>query len=89
MTIIGITISLAGRPRMNARRMYPSIPSSRPKGSKIFALRSRMLIPLTLVFAISHITRPAGAATATALARTNMVLSKSDLTKIRPIWGFL
>ena len=31
---IGITISLAGKPRIKAKRMTPSIPSSFPSGSK-------------------------------------------------------
>jgi len=40
------------------------------------------------MFAIIHITNPAGMATETALPSTNKVLSNMDLTIILPIWGF-
>ena len=48
-----------------------------------------MLAPSILIVAKSQIISPAGAATAKALTNTNNVLSKIDLTKILPIWGFL
>ena len=41
------------------------------------------------MFANNHITRPAGAATATALPSTNKVLSNIDLISTCPICGFL
>ena len=41
------------------------------------------------MFAISHITNPAGAATLIALANTYSVLSKMERTSIFPTCGFL
>lgn len=48
-----------------------------------------MLIPSNVILANSHITIPIGAATDTALASTNKVLSNNDLTIILLICGFL
>ena len=47
-----------------------------------------MLSP-TVTFAISQITAPAGAATTTARAKTNKVLSKTERTITDPIFGLL
>ena len=85
--IIGMTISLAGNPRIKAIRMTPSIPSSLPNGSrKLVQWASRVISP-TVIFAISQIKSPAGAATMTALPRTNSVRSKTERTITLPIWG--
>lgn len=85
----GITISFAGKPRINAIRITPSRPMSFPKGSRKFEQCVNMLMLPIVMFAISHIIRPAGAATLIALPRTNNVRSNSDLIIILPIWGFL
>ena len=77
---IGITISLAGNPKINAMRRIPSRPISLANGSRKFAQIFKTLKLPILTFAKIHIIRPAGAATATALPRTNIVLSKIDLT---------
>ena len=47
------------------------------------------MVPPIETFANNHITIPIGAATATALPKTKIVLSRSDLTNILPICGFL
>lgn len=46
------------------------------------------MLPI-VTLAKSHITRPVGAAIATALPSTNKVLSNNERTKIFPICGFL
>ena len=48
-----------------------------------------MLVPLILTFDITHITKPAGAATHIALPNTNNVRSNNDLIITFFIWGFL
>ena len=89
MSIIGNTISFAGIPSINAVSIYPSNPINRANGSKKFAIYVRILISPMFIFANNHITRPAGAATATALPSTNKVLSNIDLISTCPICGFL
>jgi len=48
-----------------------------------------MLIFPILILAKTQITKPAGAATTTALPKTNKVRSRTDLTITFPICGFL
>ena len=78
--IIGITISLAGKPSINARRITPSKPKSRAKGSKKPDAYAKSVVPETVTFAKIQITSPAGAATDIALPKTNRVLSRTERT---------
>lgn len=74
---------------MKAVKIYPSSPISCPNGFKKLATYvSRFISPIN-IFDISHITIPAGAATAKALPSTNMVLSNIDLVITLIICGFL
>lgn len=59
--IIGITISFAGSPRIKARIITPSSPSSCPKGSRVFAMFIKRLVSFIVVFDSIHIIKPAGA----------------------------
>ena len=89
ITVIGITISLAGIPRINAIKITPSNPNRRAKGSKKSAQReSRELSPIK-TFAISQMIRPAGIAAMTALPNTNIVLSKIERISTFPNCGLL
>ncbi len=81
---MGITISFAGIPNINAVRIYPSNPIILAKGSRKFAITFKIDNPFTLIFAKSHITRPAGTATSIALNNTNEHLSKIERTIIFP-----
>ena len=89
MSIIGTTISFAGNPRMNARRITPSSPKSLANGSRKSAQCANTLTPSMYMFAVSHISSPAGAATATARLSTNRVRSKIERIMTLPICGFL
>lgn len=89
MIIIGITISLAGKPRMKAMIITPSNPIDLAKGSKVLVQILKRLLSPIIIFAISQITSPAGADITIALRRTNIVLSSIDLIITFPIWGFL
>lgn len=88
ITITGITISLAGKPRIKARRMTPSSPISCANGSKNPDACAKSVFPPTDTFAKIHITSPAGAATAMARPKTNRVLSKQDRTITFKTSGF-
>ena len=89
ITVIGITISLAGMPRINAIKITPSNPKRRAKGSRNRAHNaSNELSPIKL-FAISQMIRPAGIAATTALPSTNIVLSKTERISTLPICGIL
>ncbi len=83
-----ITQALAGKPRINASSMTPSIPITRAKGSKNPEQCARSVASPTEMFAISQIIRPAGAATAMARPSTNKVSSKMERTMTFPICGF-
>lgn len=76
--IIGITISFAGKPKMKAIKITPSSPKRWAKGSKNVAQWRKSEISFIKTFAISQITSPAGAATATERPSTNKVLSKTE-----------
>ena len=87
ISIMGITISLAGKPNTKAVRITPSIPISFPKGSiASVQCMSRVLSP-AVTFAKIHITIPAGAATLTALPSTNKVRSNTERIIVLPICG--
>lgn len=89
MMIIGITISLAGNPSMNAMRITPSSPRSLANGSRKPQQCVSRLTPPASTLASSHMTSPAGAATTTARPRTNNVLSNIERTITFPICGRL
>lgn len=89
MIIIGTTISLAGNPRINARRMTPSSPMALANGSRKPEQRESMVASPMVRFAISQITIPAGAATTTARPSTNRVRSNMERTMTLPICGLL
>ena len=74
---------------MKAIKITPSSPIILAKGSKKSARCLRILIPPMSVFAKTHITRPAGAATAMALLRTNRVLSKIERIMTSETFGGL
>ena len=74
---------------MKAVKIYPSNPIKVANGFRKFAIWFKIDIPLKLMFAKIHITIPAGAAIATALPKTNNVLSKIERTKTFPNCGFL
>lgn len=76
---------MAGIPKINAVRIYPSNPINCAKGFKKFAIIVRMLSPCIPILANNQITSPAGAATEIALPKTNKVLSNIECTKIFPI----
>ena len=63
------------------------MPSSLPNGSRKAAQCESRLASATVTFAMSHIIRPAGAATAAALPRTNRVRSNTERTITLPICG--
>ena len=86
---IGITISLAGNPRMKAINITPSKPIVLANGSKAFVHIFKSVLLPTVILAISHIIRPAGADIRMALFKTKIVLSNIDLIITFVIWGFL
>ena len=88
ISIIGITISLAGNPKIKEIKITPSIPINFPKGSKnneIWFNNDKLLI---WMFANNHIKAPAGIATITARPKTNNVRSKIERIITLIIWGF-
>lgn len=78
MTITGRMVSFAGKPRRNAARMIPSRPIIRPRGSKNPEISLSSDSPSIEILASSHSIMPVGAATHTALPRTNNVRSKTE-----------
>ena len=85
--MMGNTISLAGNPKINARRITPSKPKICANGSRKLAQILKMVCPSTEKFAISHMTSPAGAATTTARPNTNSVLLNIERIITRPTCG--
>lgn len=85
---IGITISFAGNPSINAIKITPSSPIRRANGSRKSEHILRILASPTVIFAARYIIIPAGAATAAARPRTKSVLSNTDRTITLPICGF-
>lgn len=80
--IRGITISLAGRPRMKAIRITPSNPMREAKGARKDAQRFRRLMPFIRRFAIAQIRIPAGMAAVIARPRMNRVRSRMERIRI-------
>lgn len=87
--MIGITISLAGKPNINANKITPSNPITLANGSKKLEQVVSKDTPPRFVFARIHINNPAGAATTIALPNTKRVLSQIERTMTFPICGFL
>ena len=85
--IMGMTISLAGNARINARSITPSSPNSLANGSRDEEKSERRVFSPTLILARHHIITPAGMADITALPRTKAVLSTTDRTIIFPTSG--
>lgn len=83
--MIGITISLAGNPKINAIKITPSSPMSWANGSRKPEQWASSDASPMWIFAISQISNPAGAATATALPSTNKVRSKMERRMTFPI----
>ena len=81
---MGITISFAGIPKINAVKIYPSNPIILAKGSRKFEIIFKIDNPFILILAKSQITRPAGIATSIALNSINKHLSKIERTIIFP-----
>ena len=89
ITIIGRTVSLAGKPRINARSIVPSRPIALANGSRIEEIEESKVSPPIVIFAKHQMISPAGAATAAALPKTNRVLSKIERTMTLKKSGFL
>lgn len=89
ISAIGITISLAGNPRINARSITPSIPTNLPTGSSTSAILQSKVVSATWMFASTHMIKPAGAATTTALSKTNIIFSRMVSPIKVNILGFL
>ena len=87
--IIGITISLAGKPNINENSITPSIPKCLANGSKNIAICCNKDIPCKYVLEKIHIISPVGADTIIAFIRTFSVLSNIEFTIIFFICGFL
>lgn len=78
--IMGRTISLAGRPIINAPSITPSSPIRRPTGSRKSVKYDRSVTPPISVLARSHITVPTGRATEAARPNTDKVFSRNERT---------
>ena len=87
ISIMGMTISLAGVPSIKAISITPSSPNMDAKGWRKREHTFSMHSPLYDIFDISHMTRPAGTATATALPNTKSVLSATERMMMSPIFG--
>lgn len=87
--IIGITISLAGKPNMNAINITPSNPNSFANGSKKLEIWFNRLTSEIITLDNIHSIIPAGAATIIALPKTNRVLSNIERIITLPNCGFL
>lgn len=85
---MGITISFAGNPKMNAIIITPSRPIREPIGLRNAEQYPNNEVPFTEMFAISQIISPDGAATIAALPRTNRVLSRMERIRTFIISGF-
>lgn len=87
MIMIGITISFAGRPKINANKMTPSIPIILAGISRKPEKYDSSVISLIFQFASTQRRIPAGAAVKTARPNTNIVLSKTERIITLPICG--
>lgn len=88
ISIIGITISFAGKPKINAIKITPSIPNKLANGFKKVVQCVSILTPDIFKLANIHINIPAGSATEIALPSTNSVLSNKERTITFPnLWS--
>lgn len=87
MIIIGMTISLAGNPKIKAIKITPSKPIALANGSKALEQMCKILLSPIFILAINQIIKPAGAEIHIALFRTNKVRSNIDLIITFPICG--
>lgn len=87
--IIGITISFAGKPSINAVNITPSIPNILANGFRKSVTYEIILALPIFIFANIHIISPAGTETATALPNIDMVLSNILRIITLIICGFL
>ena len=78
---------MAGKLKIRAVKMTPSMPNSCAKGSSAEQISLSSVCPSTEQFASSQITSPAGAATAAARPSTKRVRSSTERTITLPIWG--
>ena len=83
----GITSSFAGKPSRKAARMTPSRPKKRANGSRKAVMLLYRELPLTVMFASSQMSAPAGAATIIARPSTNTVRSSTLRTITLPGCG--
>ena len=81
--IIGKKISFAG----SASKIVPSRPKRVPMGFKKSVQHLNIEVPPIFIFEKHQITRPAGAATATARPSTKSVRSNTERTITLPNWG--
>lgn len=84
---IGITISLAGSAKINAKSMTPSSPIRAANGSKNEATMLKIDVPPMHMFANKNIIKPAGIADTTARPSTKSVLSKIERVNVLIISG--
>ena len=85
--IIGNTISLAGKPKINANSTTPSKPKRRANGSKKSAQICKSVLSPICKLANAQMISPAGAATDTARPKTNSVRSSTERTITFSICG--
>ena len=85
MKMMGMTISLAGKPRRKAMRITPSSPMSLANGSRKEAHQESRLVSRMCRLAMHQMRNPAGTATAAARPSTNRVRSKTERTRTDPI----
>ena len=86
---MGITISFAGNPRINASSMTPPRPNVFANGSKNKDICFITDKPFMLIFESIHISSPIGADMITARANIWSVLSNMERIITLPILGFL
>lgn len=79
ISVRGRTISLAGKPKINASRITPSSPISRANGSREEANTAKRGVPEMPTLPSTQIITPAGAATKIARHKTNNVRSKMNV----------
>ena len=89
ISAIGRTISFAGSPNINARRIVPSRPKKLAGASKKFEISTSRLIPFMFILFKMKITRPAGAATVTALAKINRIFVLTEFIMVLKKSGVL
>ena len=87
ISMIGRTISFAGKPRINPVSISPLSPIIFPSGERKSQRYIITGLSFIIIVPISQITAPAGAATAAALPSIRTVLSNTERMIVFPIWG--